>query len=82
MLPNNAKEIEKPQVLSGCTVRAVIQQEQAISDNERHYFSAILLRLNTLYHLTKEPNVREQISDEVGWVDARLAALASEERGQ
>lgn len=61
------------QVLSGCAVRAAIQQEQAIPADERHYLGSILQRLYKLYDLTKEPNVLEQISDEVDWLEARLA---------
>jgi hypothetical protein len=49
--------------------------EQAVAAEERHYLSAVLLRLKTLYDLTKESNVREPISDEVDWIEARLAAL-------
>lgn len=60
------------EVLSGCAVRAVIQQEPKLSDEERHYLGAIKVRLDTLYELTEAPNVREQLSDEIGWVEARL----------
>lgn len=62
------------QVLSGCAVRATIQQEQdqKLSAEERHYLSVILIRLNMLYELTEAPNIREQISDEVGWLEERL----------
>lgn len=58
------------QVLSGCAVRAAIQQE--IPAEEKHYLGAILVRLNALYELTEAPNIREQISDEIGWVKERL----------
>lgn len=61
------------EVLSGCAVRAVIQRERsAISDEDRHYLGAILVRLRTLYDLTEAPNVREQLSDEIGWLEERL----------
>lgn len=67
-------ENEMSEVLSGCAVRAVIQQERAsaLPDEERHYLSAILIRLNTLYELTEEPSIREQLQDEVGWLEERL----------
>lgn len=58
------------QVLSGCAVRAVIQQE--LPAEEKHYLGAILVRLKTLYELTEEPNIREQISDEIGWLEEKL----------
>jgi len=60
--------------LSGCAVRAAIQQEQPhpLSDDDRHYLAAIKVRLERLYELTEEPNVREQISDEVDWVNGKL----------
>jgi hypothetical protein len=58
------------QVLSGCAVRAAIQQE--LPAEERHYLGAILVRLNALYELTEAPNIREQLSDEIGWLEARL----------
>lgn len=62
------------QVLSGCAVRAVIQQERAsqITEEERHYLGAIKVRLNTLYEITAAPNVREQLSDEISWINERL----------
>ncbi len=61
------------QVLSGCAVRAAIQrEEQELPAEERHYLGAILVRLNTLYEMTEAPNVREQLSDEIGWVEERL----------
>lgn len=61
------------QVLSGCAVRAVIQQEQReLLAEERHYLGAILVRLNALYELTEAPNIREQLSDEIGWLEERL----------
>lgn len=58
------------QALSGCAVRATIQQEPA--DEERHYLGTILVRLNALYELTEVPNIREQLSDEIGWLEDRL----------
>lgn len=61
-----------PQVLSGCAVRATIQQEQKLSDEDAHYLGAIKVRLLTLYELTEQPNIREQISDEVDWVNEKL----------
>ena len=62
------------EVLSGCAVRAAIQQENAskLNEDDRHYLSAILARLNDLYEMTTEPNIREQISDEVDWVSEKL----------
>ena len=61
------------QVLSGCAVRAAIQQEQArMPDEERHYLGAILIRLKAFYELTEAPNVREQVSDEIGWLEEKL----------
>lgn len=62
------------QVLSGCAVRAAIQQEQQplICDDDRHYLAAIKFRLLALYELTEAPNVREQISDELDWVNEKL----------
>lgn len=56
----NCKEIAdmiENKVLSGCAVRAVIQQEQAakITEEERHYLGAIKVRLNALYDLTEAP---------------------------
>ncbi len=45
-----------------------------------HYFIAVKIRLETLYELTKAPKVREQISDEVDWVDEKLAALGVREQ--
>lgn len=64
------------QALSGCAVRAAIQQEAAhpVSESDRHYLGAIKVRLERLYELTEEPNVREQISDEVDWVNEKLGA--------
>jgi hypothetical protein len=62
------------QVLSGCAVRAVIQQEaNNLSDEDRHYFGAIKHRLEMLYELNEDnPKVREQISDEIDWVNDKL----------
>lgn len=60
------------EVLSGCAVRAVLQQERQISDEERHYLSAILVRLNAYYEMTEAPNIREQVSDEISWLEDRL----------
>jgi hypothetical protein len=58
------------EVLSGCAVRAVIQVEKATDD--AHYLEAIRIRLEQLYELTEEPNLREQISDEIDWVNEKL----------
>ena len=61
------------EVLSGCAVRAVIQQEKsALSDEDRHYLGSIRVRLNALYELTEAPNIREQISDEISWIGEKL----------
>lgn len=56
------------QVLSGCAVRAAIQQE----NDDDHYLRAIKMRLGELYKLTDDPRIREQISDEVDWVNGKL----------
>lgn len=58
------------QVLSGCAVRAAIQREDA--DNERHYLGAILIRLKAYHELVEAPNIREQVSDEIDWLEERL----------
>lgn len=58
------------EVLSGCAVRAAIQMERA--DNDEHYLKCIKLRLEALYELTEAPNLREQISDEISWVEEKL----------
>lgn len=63
------------QALSGCAVRAVIQQEAAakLSDEDTHYLGAIKHRLKMLYELNEDnPNIREQISDEIDWVNEKL----------
>lgn len=61
------------EVLSGCVVRAAIQQERSADDeNDGHYLSVIKRRLNVLYEMTSEPNIREQISDEVSWINGKL----------
>lgn len=63
------------QALSGCAVRAAIQKEQPhpVSDSDRHYLGAIKHRLKMLYELNDDnPNIREQISDEVDWINAQL----------
>lgn len=60
------------EVLSGCAVRAVIQQERHLSDEERHYLGSILVRLNSLYEITEAPNIREQLQDEIGWLEEKL----------
>lgn len=70
------QETTMREVLSGCAVRAVIQQENAskevLSTETTHYFKCIKLRLETLYELTEAPNLREQISDEISWVEEKL----------
>lgn len=58
------------EVLSGCAVRAAIQMERAGDDE--HYLKCIKLRLEALYELTAAPNIREQISDEISWVEEKL----------
>lgn len=58
------------EVLSGCAVRAAAQIEK--TSNDDHYLKCIKLRLGTLYELTEAPNLREQISDEIGWVNEKL----------
>lgn len=58
------------EVLSGCAVRAAIQMER-VGDDE-HYLKCIKLRLGVLYELTEAPNLREQISDEISWVEEKL----------
>ncbi len=39
---------------------------------ERHYLGAILIRLKAFYELTEAPNIREQVSDEIGWLEEKL----------
>ena len=68
-----AGRMRMAEVLSGCAVRAAIQAEKNGPGNDAHYLRAIKLRLETLYLHTKEPNILEQISDEVDWLDAKLA---------
>jgi hypothetical protein len=58
------------EVLSGCAVRAAIQMEK--SDDDAHYLGAIKIRLETLYEFTEAPNIREQLSDEIDWVNEKL----------
>jgi hypothetical protein len=58
------------EALSGCAVRAIIQMEKA--NNDEHYLKCIKLRLERLYELTEAPNVREQLSDEISWVEEKL----------
>jgi hypothetical protein len=58
------------EILSGCAVRAAIQMEKI--DSDAHYFKAIKFRLEQLYELTEAPNLREQISDEVDWINSKL----------
>ena len=58
------------QALSGCAVRAAAQIER--SEEERHYLGAILVRLRAYYELVEAPNIREQVSDEIGWLEERL----------
>ena len=58
------------EILSGCAVRATIQMETI--GNDAHYLGAIKIRLHQLYELTEAPNLREQISDEIGWIDEKL----------
>ena len=53
-------------------VAALRLQRRGISEDDKHYLSTILVRLVTLYDLTEAPNVREQISDEVSWVEEKL----------
>jgi len=53
------------EVLSGCAVR-----ERAGADE--HYLKCIKLRLERLYDLTVAPNIREQLSDEISWVEEKL----------
>lgn len=43
-----------------------------LSEADAHYLNAILLRLEALYEMTQEPNIREQLSDEVDWIRGRL----------
>lgn len=47
----------------------------AKQDEDLHYFNAIKGRLTVLYNLTESSKVREQISDEVDWVNVKLDAL-------
>lgn len=41
---------------------------------ERHYLSAIRKRLMAYYELVESPNIREQVSDEIDWLDEHIAA--------
>jgi hypothetical protein len=63
------------EALSACAVRATIQKEKA--SNDAHYLGAIKLRLEALYELTEAPNLREQISDEIDWIDGKLGIAGS-----
>lgn len=65
------------EVRSGCSVRSVIQEEAAQKANDAHYLGAIKIRLEALYELTEAPNVREQISDEIDWVEEKLEAATA-----
>jgi hypothetical protein len=48
--------------------------EEAMTDTE-HYLGAIRLRLERLYEVYPNDHIlREQISDEVDWIDAQLNA--------
>jgi hypothetical protein len=58
------------EVLSGCAVRAAAQLQRI--ETERHYLAAIKIRLEVLYKKTRSPTVREQLSDEVDWIDEQL----------
>ncbi len=59
------------QTLSGCAVRAAIQQETY--DTTRHYLVAIKTRLQQLYdEHPDDAKLREQLSDEVDWLDEQL----------
>jgi hypothetical protein len=58
------------EALSGCAVRAAIQLEK--SGEEEHYLKCIRMRLQVLYELTEAPNIREQLSDEISWVEEKL----------
>lgn len=62
------------QVLSGCAVRAVIQQESAkLPDVDRHYLVAIKGSLEQLYEEHPDDSrLREKISDEVSWLEEKL----------
>lgn len=49
-------------------------------EEEQHYLKAIRLRLETLYALSiNDPRLREQLSDEVDWINVRLAAQPSDD---
>lgn len=58
------------EALSGCAVRA--EKQVADANNDAHYFRMIKHRLTMLYELTDAPNMKEQISDEIDWVDEKL----------
>jgi hypothetical protein len=70
LLAERQEQAMASEVLSGCAVHAAIQQQRI--DNDLHYLRAIRIRLVALYESTKAPNVREQISDEVDWVNSQL----------
>jgi hypothetical protein len=46
-----------------------------MSDDATHYLTCIRTRLEQLYEEhPNDPALREQISDEVSWIDAKLAS--------
>lgn len=49
-----------------------VRRERLLSDEERHYLGSILVRLNSLYEITEAPNIREQLQDEIGWLEEKL----------
>lgn len=44
-----------------------------MTDNDRHYLNAIRIKLERLYEEhPNDPALREQISDEIDWIDTKL----------
>jgi len=54
-------------------VKARLEAPAPDDAEERHYLGAIRLRLEQLYHGDpSDCRLREQVSDEISWIDARL----------
>jgi hypothetical protein len=53
--------------------RCSAQADAGMGENDQHYFSTIRKRLEQLYDASAHnPRLREQLSDEVDWVDTML----------
>jgi len=60
-------------------IEAALALSRPAPPDDRHYLSAIRKRLEQLYDASAEnPRLREQISDEIDWVDAALSRPAPE----